>query len=306
MNYWGWSEQLRRSGHRLVLEMQSEWLSQMDPASVKKQLAYVDAVVPVSRHVERLFRDAFPGFPGVVATIHNGVDVDVFHPAGSGSDPDPSASARLLFVGRVSPEKGVHTLLDAFARVVGRFPSATLDIIGPRTELPSRLLVDLSTDTLVRDLRRFYHEGGSNYQEYLNDLVRKHRLAEQVRFHGSLGHHEIVKHYQAAGIVVNPSLSETFGISMVEGMACGVPVVGTQVGGMLDTVTSEVGRLVPAEDPARLADAVCEILADRAAAKKMGVAGRARSIQDFTWNVRAQRLRRLYQSICAKSQAPAT
>lgn len=294
MNYWGWCQRLR--GSKLVLEMQSEWLSQQDRQAVAEQLREVAAVVAVSGHVERLFKAAFPDFRGEVAVAHNGVDIDLFCPP---AQPRAAGGApRLLFVGRMSPEKGVHTLLQAFAQVRARWPEATLELVGPRTVLPRRFLVDLSDDPLVSALTRFYNDdGSSDYQQHLDSLVHEAGLQGSVNFHGSLPHADIVRHYQQADLVVNPSLSETFGISIVEGMACGVPVVGTRVGGMLDTITDDVGLAVPAEDPQALADALCRVLGNPGQAQEMGRRGRERAVTHFTWSARAQRLLDLYRRV---------
>ncbi|MBL0351994.1 MAG: glycosyltransferase family 4 protein [Dechloromonas sp.] len=295
MNYWGWSKRLR--GNRLVLEMQSEWLSQMNHDVVAEQLRGVHAVVAVSGHVERLFRAAFPDYQGVVAVVHNGVDIDLFCPYPGAKPRDDNQ--RILFVGRLSPEKGVHTLLQAFADVVERFPRVRLDLVGPRTELPRRFLIGISDDPLVRALGRFYQpDGSSNYQQQLDALVREAGLERRVTFHGSLPHRDIVGLYQMADIVVNPSLSETFGISIVEGMACGVPVVGTRVGGMLDTIDDGVGRAVAPEDPVALTGAICAILEDRGLAGAMGECGRKRAVTHFTWSARAERLLDVYRRVC--------
>lgn len=298
MNYWGWSQRLR--GNRLVLEMQSEWLSQMNRGAVAQQLRDVDAVVAVSGHVERLFRAAFPDYRGIVSVVHNGVDTDLFCPA-----PMPreeSDERRLLYVGRVSPEKGVHTLLEAFKIVAARFPHARLDLVGGRGAMPKRLLVSLSDDPLVRALERFYApDGSSDYPQRLDGLVRDAGLQDRVTFHSYLPHKDIISYYQQADLVVNPSLSETFGISIVEGMACGVPVVGTRVGGMLDTIVGDVGRAVPAEDPESLAKAMCEILDNRTLARQLGAAGRQRAITQFTWKARANRLLDVYRRVCSAS-----
>lgn len=295
MNYWGWSQRLR--GNRVVLEMQSEWLSQMNRDAVAEQLRAVDAVVAVSGHVERLFRAAFPSYPGIVDVVHNGVNVELFcPPTAPREDTD---TQRLLYVGRVSPEKGVHTLLQAFALVVERFPRARLDIVGGRGAMPIQLLVALSDDPLVCALKRFYGaDGTSDYPQRLDGMVRDAGLEHSVTFHSYLPHKEIVSYYQRADVVVNPSLSETFGISIVEGMACAVPVVGTSVGGMLDTVVDDVGRLVPPEDPQRLAEAICDVLQDRALARRMGANGRHRALTKFTWSARAHRLLEVYRRVC--------
>ena len=302
MNYWGWSRQLRdRAGNgarrrRLVLEMQSEWLSQMDMSAVEEQLQSVDAVVAVSEHIARLFRTALPKYRGVVATAWNGVDVDTFHPA---TQRDRSGAPSVLFVGRASPEKGVHTLLEAFALVVRRFGNARLDIAGPRTILPARFLVELSSDPLVRALSRFYDGSTStDYQRHLDELVARLGLQQNVRFLGSIPHKQLVSAYQAADVVVNPSLSESFGISMVEAMACGVPAIGTKVGGMLETVIEgETGRLVDADQPEALAAAIIAVLSDPDAARRMGTSGRARAEQHFSWRARARRLLTTYQQL---------
>ncbi|MDP2005233.1 MAG: glycosyltransferase family 4 protein [Rubrivivax sp.] len=298
MNYWGWSQRLR--GSKLVLEMQSEWLSQLDRRAVSEQLREVAAVVAVSGHVERLFKAAFPDFRGEVAVAHNGVDTDLFCPPASPRAQD-EGSPRIVFVGRMSPEKGLHTLIPAFARLAAQFPGATLELVGPRTVLPRRFLVDLSDDPLVSALTRFYRDdGSSDYQQHLDGLVRDHGLGDRVRFHGSLPHADIVRHYQQADLVVNPSLSETFGISIVEGMACGVPVVGTLVGGMLDTITDDVGLAVPAEDAEALAAAMGDILRNRERANALGRRGRERAVKHFTWSARAERLLDVYRRVSQK------
>jgi glycosyltransferase involved in cell wall biosynthesis len=296
MNYWGWSQRL--GDNRLVLEMQSEWLSQMNHEAVAAQLRAVDAVVAVSGHVERLFRAAFPDYRGIVSVVHNGVDTEQFRPAAAPRD--ETDVQRVLYVGRVSPEKGVHTLLEAFKLVTARFPHARLDLVGGRGAMPMRLLVGLSDDPLVRALGRFYApDGRSDYPERLDAMVRQSGLDDRVTFHSYLPHKDIISHYQQADLVVNPSLSETFGISIVEAMACGVPVVGTRVGGMLDTIVDEVGRAVPPEDPERLAQAMCEILDNRELARQMGRSGRERAVTQFTWKTRANRLLDIYQCVCS-------
>ncbi|MCB0058294.1 MAG: glycosyltransferase family 4 protein [Caldilineaceae bacterium] len=295
MNYWGWSQRLR--DNRVVLEMQSEWLSQMNREAVAEQLRAVHAVVAVSGHVERLFRAAFPNYDGIVDVVHNGVNTELFRPAAAARE--DTDSQRLLYVGRVSPEKGVHTLLQAFEIVAARFPQARLDLVGGRGAMPMQLLVGLSDDPLVSALQRFYQpDGSSDYPQRLDAMVRDAGLEDRVTFHSYLQHSKIISYYQNADVVVNPSLSETFGISIVEAMACGVPVVGTRVGGMLDTIVDDVGRAIPAEDPKSLAEAICEILDNRALASRMGACGRERAVTNFTWSARANRLLDVYHRVC--------
>jgi glycosyltransferase involved in cell wall biosynthesis len=299
MNYWQWARQLRgrpSRGRKVVLEMQCEWLSQMERDKIARQLESVDAVVGVSDHITSLFKAAFPSYAGVTATAYNGVDVDVFKPTG---DPKAVSAPRVLWVGRVSPEKGVHTLLDAFAEVVREFPAARLDLVGAKVALPADLLVGLSADPLVAALARFYDGSiGDGYQEVLESQVRRLGIERSVRFVGGLPHAELVAAYQSASLVVNPSLSESFGITLVEGMACGVPVIGTRVGGMLETVVhGETGLLVEPEQPSTLAEAMIKMLSDRRMWEAMSTAGRERAVARFSWAARARRLRDAYRRI---------
>ena len=232
MNYWPWCRELKAAGssHRLVLEMHCEWLSQHDREAVAHQLEVVDAVVTVSEHIARTFLAAFPDFPGTVKTVGNGVDVEHFRPGPAGA---AGKRRRLLFVRRVSPEKGVHTLLEAFGALAGRMADVDLHIAGPQVPLSREFLLSLSSDQRVRELLRFYdREGNCTYGDHLQEIIARHGLHERVRFLGSVSHKDLLWVYQASDAIVNPSLSESFGISVVEGMACGIPVVGTRVGGI--------------------------------------------------------------------------
>jgi glycosyltransferase involved in cell wall biosynthesis len=302
MNYWPWCRELRALGssHRLVLEMQCEWLSQHDRGAVGHQLEVVDAVVAVSDHIARTFLAAFPDFPGPVTTVGNGVDVSHFNPRPEGGA-RTGKRRRILFVGRVSPEKGVHTLLEAFVELAARIDDVDLDIAGPLAPLSRDFLVSLSSDRQVRDLLRFYdREGNCTYRNDLEEIVARHGLGERVRFLGNVSHKELLSVYHASDLVVNPSLSESFGISVVEGMACGIPVVGTRVGGMCETILSgTTGVLVEPEAPRQLAGALASILVDPARAQRMGAAGRERAVQCYSWQARAQRLAALYGTLAA-------
>ncbi|TIM10724.1 glycosyltransferase family 4 protein [Mesorhizobium sp.] len=301
MNYWAWCRELKAasSSHRLVLEMQCEWLSQRDRDQVARQLKVVDAVVAVSDHIASTFRSAFPDYPGVVATVGNGVDVSYFRP----SEQRASASTRtrhvILFVGRVSPEKGLHTLIEAFSEVATRFADVELRIAGPHSPLPADFLTSLSSDPRVTALSRFYDRWGNcKYREHLEELIESHGLRDRVHFVGNVPHKDLVATYHEADIVVNPSLSESFGISVVEGMACGIPVVGTRVGGMCESILAgSTGMLVEVDAPGELAQALITMLEDTVRASEMGNEGRKRAVELYSWEARAERLKSVYQKL---------
>jgi glycosyltransferase involved in cell wall biosynthesis len=301
MNYWNWSRSLKPPGssRRLVLEMQCEWLSQRDRKKVARQLEVVDAVVAVSDHIATTFREAFPDYPGIVATVGNGVDVDRFRPRGEAVELPAGRKRRILFVGRVSPEKGIHTLIEAFAAVAKKFDDVELQIAGPQWALSPDFITSLSPDPRVAALLRFYDEWGTcHYQEHLDELIARHGLGDRVRFLGNVPHKDLVATYQNADVVANVSLSESFGISVVEGMACGIPVVGTRIGGMCESIVDgSTGKLVEPERPDELADALNFILEDRARAQDMGREGRRRAVEHFSWQARAKRLMAVYRRL---------
>jgi glycosyltransferase involved in cell wall biosynthesis len=306
MNYWSWCRRCkgRDETRRVVLEMQAEWLSQLDQLQVRDQLEAVDAVVGVSDHIARLFRASFPTYQGKVVTAYNGVSVQDFQP-GPSYDIDRDEDLRILFVGRVSPEKGVHTLIEAFAQIASNIERARLIIIRGRTTLREDFIVSISSDPLVRALGRFYDGSvGSEYQQYLETLVSRLKLTDKVHFLGHVPHKELPDWYKSSRVVVNPSLSESFGISIVEGMACGIPVVGTKVGGMLETILDgQTGLLVEPERPDLLANAVVPLLSDRETASRMGAMGRARAVEHFSWRARADRLLSAYRMVSKTGRA---
>jgi glycosyltransferase involved in cell wall biosynthesis len=184
-------------------------------------LASVHAVVAVSRALLARMRPFLP--PGAPAhLIANPVDVEAF---GRVRRPAPG-QARLLFVGRLAPEKRLPDLVEALRLLRQRRPAATLRLVG--------------------------------------DGPERARLAgPDVRIDGALSRAATADAVAEADVVVLPSQHETFGVALVEALAAGRPVVATRCGGPEEIVTPEVGELVPVADPPALADAIDRVLARR-------------------------------------------
>ena len=113
----------------------------------------------------------------------------------------------------------------------------------------------------------------------------------RVRFLGGIGDRDLPAFYNLASVYVGASRRaerlgvEGFGISLVEASACGLPVVAGNSGGVPDAVRDgETGVLVPPEEPAAFADAICRLLADPAAARRMGQNGRRAVETYFNWD----------------------
>lgn len=190
---------------------------------------------------------------GRASLVPPGVDSSVFAPG------PPVTGSDVVFVGRIqrtSRWKGVSVLLEAFASL--RHPSARLVLVGDGDDVPS--------------LRSRCDELG---------------VADRVVWRGALHGAALVEAYQQAAVVVLPSLteSESFGMTLVEAMACGRPVVGSDVGGIPFVIRPGVdGELVPAGDAAALAATLDRLLASPALLDRLGAAGREAAVDRWDWS----------------------
>ena len=219
-----------------------------------------DAVVVLTRRLADLL--VAGGLdPGRVHIIPSGVDLRRF--ARPLPDPAPGLPRpRVLFVGRLAAQKGVATLVEAVP-LLGS--DATVVLVG---DGPQR-----------RALER-----------------RARRLAAgRVRFQGFVPHAEVPAWLASADVLVLPSVYEELGSVLLEGIAAGLPVVASAVGGIPDAL-GDAGRLVPPGDPAALAAAVDELLGDPALAAGLGEAARRRAAA-FSWERLTERVLAVYQEV---------
>lgn len=276
---------------RIVLHMHCEWLTQIDSKLLERRLRNVDAIVSCGEYITENTRRRFPAHADKCRTVVNGVDPAQF---GQGADvAEKNGHDEVLFVGRISPEKAAHTLIDAFAQVSKRHPRVRLRMVGPQVSAPFEFIAQMGEPELAAALAPCY-EG-----DYLADLRRRAALCgeDRVDLAGPAPHDELPALYAHADILVNPSLSEPFGMTVVEAMASGTPVVATRVGGMKEILAEqEAGILVEPNDAAALADAITRLIEDPDLRRAMGAAGR-RIVQDkYTWDHVADAFRQIYES----------
>ncbi|AZQ39043.1 glycosyltransferase family 1 protein [Streptomyces cyaneochromogenes] len=222
------------------------------------------------------------GRPGAVQ-ITPGVDVERFTPG-------PPASARprtVLYVGRMdraSPWKGIDVLLRAFA-ALSDLPEARLRLVG-------------SGDALAE------HRA----------LAERLGIIDRVEFTGRVPEDILLSAMRNAAVLVLPSrtAAESFGMVLVEAMACGTPVVGSDAGGIPHVITDGVtGLLFPHDDPDALAAACRRLLRDGELADRLGGAGRCRAVERYAWPALTDQYLRLFRSLAAdrdggQSMRPAT
>jgi glycosyltransferase involved in cell wall biosynthesis len=263
-------------------------------ATAKRDVRALDGVVTVSRYLTAGIATAHPNLPAV--TIGNGVDPSAFAPGAT-----PLLGNRLLYVGRVSPEKGLHLLMPAMNAVVAIRPDARLDVVGPPGLLPYTHVRLFGADAHWASLDRFYgrtmlqrwqlRSGASAYAAGLQAALSP-EASMATTFSGRVAHASLPAHYAAAGLFVLPSLcDEPFGIPLVEAMAAGLPVVATRTGGIPEIVADgETGLLVERGDIAGLTQAILALLDDPGRRHRMGMAGRERAGRMYTWANVASRL----------------
>jgi glycosyltransferase involved in cell wall biosynthesis len=286
--------------------MTCEWLTQLDRTMIENRLKEVDMVTGCSNYITEKVCQCFPQFANRCETVYDGVDVNYFVNKINNTIIEEKKDVKnLLFVGRVSPEKGLHLLLDAFQKVIERFPQAYLKVVGSKWQLPLEWLVALSDDVKISSLSRYYkgvsktRKHGLSYFFHLQQQLFSLNINKNVTFTDFIPYNRIINYYQNADVLVNPSFSEAFGRSLIEAMACEVPVVATRVGGMTEIVEDgKTGILVKPGDASALAEAILRLLSDEVLRRSMGKAARKRAVELYSWERTVDKLLRLYKDTC--------
>jgi glycosyltransferase involved in cell wall biosynthesis len=283
---------------RIVLHMHCEWLTQLDHDMIQSRLRKADLILGCSRYITDKIRRSFPSIAGRCETLYNGVDLSRFV-----NTPKKNEIKRLLCVSKASPEKGLHVLVEAFKEVVEKNPLVLLEIVGSLSTWPMEFMIWLNEDSKVQKLATFHKKGSLRYIDQLKNALGSQNMSSNVIFHGRIPNEQVVKFYQAADVFVLPSFVEAFNMSIIEAMACKVPIVATRVGGIEEI--AEDGNtclLVEPGDSRALAKAILKLLSDEDLRRKMGENGRKRT-ESFSWDNVVTNLTRLYQDMFKHVQA---
>jgi starch synthase len=241
------------------------------------------AIIAVSRGMRDDILMTYPKVPpDRVHVIHNGIDAQLYAPdrgqdvlARYGIDPGRPS---VVFVGRVTRQKGLQVLLRAAAGIT---PGAQLVLCAGQADTP-----ELQAEV-------------SGHAEQLRAT-----RPDVIWIPGMLAKHEVIQILSHATVFVCPSLYEPLGIVNLEAMACGAAVVASAVGGIPEVVEQgRTGLLVPPDDDAALAGAINALLADPARAAEFGARGRARAVAEFGWDAIAAQTAELYASLALAASA---
>jgi D-inositol-3-phosphate glycosyltransferase len=248
-------------------------------------VAEADAVIAECPQDEEDLIRLYNADPGRITIVPCGFDPAEFAPSSRplarmelGLDP---ADRILLQLGRMVPRKGVDTVIRATARLERDHGlPTTLLVVGGADREPD----EASTPELAR----------------LRAIAREEGIEHRIRFVGRRDRHELAAWYNAADIFVSTPWYEPFGITPLEAMACGTPVLGSNVGGIKFTVRDgETGYLVPPNDPEALAERAAHLFRHP---KLMAVFGRQgiRRVNDlFTWERVAGGIAAVYEEVLA-------
>jgi D-inositol-3-phosphate glycosyltransferase len=209
-----------------------------------------------------------------------GVDLDHFTPDpttnASSAVPERSCRYRLLSVGRLVPRKGYDIVIEALTRL----PETELLIAGGGDATPEP------------------------EHDRLAAVAERLGVADRVRLIGQIARTDMPALLRSADLVVCSPWYEPFGIVPLEAMACGVPVVASAVGGMLDTVVDSVtGALVPPRDPVALAEAVGPLLESPSRRAELASAGLERVRRRYSWDRVAADTAAVYQQNVGRQSA---
>jgi glycosyltransferase involved in cell wall biosynthesis len=218
------------------------------------------------------------GLSSQIDVMPLGVDTDKFRPDIDGSDIRKrycdDDGLLVISVGRLVEKKGHKYLIDAFADVLKQIPKARLLIVG----------------------------NGPLLQE-LTDQVSMLNIGASIIFAKELDHSELPKYYCASDLFVLPSVidsagdRETQGVVYLEAMASGLPVIGTDTGGIPDVIVSkEVGSLVREKDSSALSQEITRLLLDGSERKRIGTAAHDYCLKHFVWKEIAKRYEAEYLS----------
>lgn len=222
----------------------------------------LDRVITSSREgVDELNR-AFGVRKDRISVVYNGMDIETFCNTG-----EKREERLVLFVGNTEDhKKGILFLLEALAG-------------------------------LPEDIRLTIVDEGPPLKKNASQLVRKIGVQSRVTFTGKVDQETLVSLYSRATVLVMSSLYEGFGLPAAEAMACKTPVVVTRAGALPEVVDESCGILVEPGNSGALRDAIMNILNDKKARARMGLNGRKRAEDNFSWPVAAENTLAVYKDV---------
>jgi glycosyltransferase involved in cell wall biosynthesis len=240
-------------------------ISPVETALWKFVFAAADAITACSDSLARHVESAFALPCGRVTTIYNGVDTSIFTAEADDLNLLPisfntTCNTYIVSVGSFIKRKGHRFLIDAFARVAHIYPSLGLVVIGMNGD--QRIPYDIQ--------------------------VKSHGLSHRVCFLVGLKPGEVASVVARASLCVQPSISEPFGMAVIEAGACGICVAASNVGGHVELIENDkTGLLFPPADSERLAATLHALLSNASKKQDMASTFQRKILAEFSWEASA-------------------
>jgi glycosyltransferase involved in cell wall biosynthesis len=215
-------------------------------------------IIAISSYIKRLLLEQ--GFPSnSIIVVNYGVDTDLFKPL----NVEKPKIFTILYVGQIVFHKGIHNVIIALAKILKKDKNVQLLIAG---------------------------DGDKMYLSYLRRLIKLLGLTNNVLFLGKIPYTDLPNIYNEAHVFVYPSIyPEPQGMAILEAMACGVPVIASNIGGIPDMIkNNENGLLVKANDPTALVEAITRLKESPEMATNIKERGLKVIWEKFTWRSIAQ------------------
>lgn len=198
-----------------------------------------------------------------IDVIHNGVDERYFKPKTktqgleiSKDDEKEGRFKTIIFVGNLLVSKGIETLVKSLKEVVGKYPNTRMLVIG---------------------------DGRDKY--YLRDIALSEGILDHMIFKGRVSREDVLGYYMESDLMFFPSENENLPMVVLEAMACGLPVVTSNVGGISEEVVDgKTGFIIDSNDVEGFSEAIVTLLDNPKLLEDMGRAGRDRILNYFTWD----------------------
>lgn len=230
----------------------------------KKTIQKSARIITITNQTKNLYSETFDE-PNI-SVIPFGIDTDMFSPT---QPEEQREECEILYAGSLYPLKGVDDLIRAIADARKQGQKANLRVVG---------------------------EG--QQKETLSALATSLGIKEHVRFEGLVPYSSMPQHYQRSDIFCFPTLGEPFGKAIIEAMACGKPVIATNVGGPAEIIQNSVnGILVPPSSPNAIALQITRLIEDKNERRRLGEKARETAVNRFSWGVIAEKYHQLYASL---------